>query len=324
MNNGYFFVHSGERVELANAELRALVKSYHPSAALQSLDERVSVVDGNHINFQKITSRTACTKYAGKLLSLSGAMDFDPDGHFKNYSKFACRLLNLSKKNVSMEPVSKLGKYIKEKSPWMQVSLDNPDITVLYIVTNSGSMVGLAEYKNVMNWRQKGLRKRPYFHPVALEPQLSRIMVNLTMAKENDTLLDPFCGTGSVMLEAANMNIQTIGCDVSSTMCDGALQNTRNANSLIVNCDALSLPLQTKDVDVIGTDLPYGRSASTMKRGSKTLLKEFVSLITDEMKGKRCCLMCRKGDEQLFDNVVEEYDIYEHRSLTRKLMVLCN
>ena len=114
MNNGYFFVHSGERVELANAELRALVKSYHHNVALQSLDERVSIVDGNNIDFQKITSRTACTKYAGKLLNLSDTMDFDPDGHFKNYSKFACRLLNLSKKNVSMEPIRKLGKYIKE------------------------------------------------------------------------------------------------------------------------------------------------------------------------------------------------------------------
>jgi putative methyltransferase (TIGR01177 family) len=223
-----------------------------------------------------------------------------------------------------METVSKLGKYIKEKSPWMQVSLDNPDITVLYLVTNNGSMIGLAECKNDIKWQQKSKRNRPYFHNVALEPRLSRVMVNLTMVKENGVLLDPFCGTGSILLEAADMNIRTIGCDISAKMCYGALANTRRAKSFIVNCDALSLPLQIKDVDVIATDLPYGTAASTMKRGSKTLLKEFVSLIGNEMKGKRCCLMCKKGDEQIFSNVVEEYDIYEHKSLTRKLIVLCN
>ncbi len=322
MNNGYFFMHSGERVRLASAELEALVRTYYPDAALRKLDERVSIVDGD-IDLQKITSRVTCTRYAGKLVSLSDDISFDPDGHFRNYNKFACKLINLSKKYVGVEAVSKLGKYIKEKSPWMQVSLDNPDITVLYVVTNNGSMVGLAQFKDDVKRIQKR-RDRPYFHNVALEPRLSRIMVNLTMAKENDLLLDPFCGTGSILLEAADMNIHTIGCDTSAKMCYGALANTRKAKSFIVNCDALSLPLQIKDIDVIAADLPYGTAASTMKRGSKILLKEFVSLMGNEMKGKRCCLMCKKGDEQLFSNVVEEYDIYEHKSLTRKLIVLCN
>ncbi len=323
MKNGYFFVHSGERVELANAELRALVKSYYPDAVVRNLEERVSIVDG-YVDLEQITSRSVCTKYAGQLLSLSGDISFDPSVYFRNYRKFACKLINTSKKYSSMETVSKLGKYIKEKSPWMQVSLDNPDIAVLYIVTNNGSIIGLEECDNSVNSGVKSLRNRPYFHPVALEPKLSRIMVNLTMAKENDTLLDPFCGTGSILLEAADMNIRTVGCDISARMCYGALANTASVQSFIVTCDALSLPLQSKDVDVIATDLPYGRSASTMKKTSKVLLDEFVSLISNEMKGKRCSLMCKKGDEQLFNNIVEEYDIYEHKSLTRKLIVLCN
>ncbi|MFQ5941162.1 MAG: DNA methyltransferase [Nitrososphaerales archaeon] len=323
MNDVYFFLHSGERVKLANAELRALVKSYYPDAVLQNLEERVSIVDGN-IDMKQIASRATCIRYAGQLLTSSDAISFDPDAYFRKYRKFACKLINLSKKYVSMEAVSRLGKYVKDKSSWMQVSLDDPDIILLYIVTDNGSMVGFAEYKNGVNSRVKDLRNRPYFHTLALEAKLSRMMVNLTMAKENDLLLDPFCGTGSILLEAAAMKIHTIGSDISSRMCYGALENTQNVKSFILNCDALSLPLQTKDIDVIATDLPYGRSASTMQRASKVLLKEFVSFINDEMRAKRCCVMCKKGDEQLFSNVVEEYDIYEHKSLTRKLMVLCN
>ncbi|NMJ86336.1 MAG: hypothetical protein EX285_00560 [Thaumarchaeota archaeon] len=322
MNNKYFFIYGGEHVELAGAELRALVKSYHPNVLLQNLERRISIVDG-YIDLQKIISRVICTKYAGQLLSLSDGINFDPEEYFRSYTKFACKLINLSQKYVSVEAVSNLGKYIKEKSPWMQVSLDNPDIIVLYVVTNNGSMIGFTEHKYV-NSRVKELRKRPYFHNVALEPRLSRIMVNLTMVRENDLLLDPFCGTGSILLEAEDMNIRTVGCDIFASMCYGALANTLNTQSCIVNCDALSLPFQFKDINVIATDLPYGISASTMKRLPKTLLKEFVSLISDEMKGKRCCIMYKNSDELLFNNVVEEYNIYEHKSLTRKLMVLCS
>ncbi|MEM3157472.1 MAG: DNA methyltransferase [Nitrososphaerales archaeon] len=247
-------------------------------------------------------------------------LDFDINGYPMNCKKFACKLINLSDKHANMESLTSIGKYIKERYPWMRVSLENPDVTVLYIVTNSGSLVGIVDYNS--HRLKQSARSRPYFHPVALEPRLSRVMINLTMCKENDLLLDPFCGTGSILLDAAAMNIRTIGCDISEKMCYGALANA-GMNSAIVNCDALSLPLQLKFVDGIATDLPYGRAASTMKRSAKKLLEDFVSLVS-EMKGKRCCVMCRKGDEQLFDNIVEQYDIYEHRNLTRNLMVLCS
>ena len=120
------------------------------------------------------------------------------------------------------------------------------------------------------------------------------------------------------------MNINAIGCDLSSKMCRGALTNLRNSkNMLLVNCDALSLPLKMESINAIVTDLPYGTAASTLKRRPKELLNEFLGIIK-EMRGKRCCIMCRKGDEQEFPNLVEQYDIYEHKNLTRKLMVLCN
>ncbi len=323
MKNKYFFVYNGKYVKLGNAELRALVKTYYPYARVQNLNGRLSIVDG-YIDLRQITSRIAYTKYAGKIISLSDDNIFEPDECFKNYRTFSCKLINLSKECVSMETVSKLGQYIKEKSPWLQVSLDYPDIIVLIVVTDNESMVGLTDCKNIMISRDKSQKRRSYVHPVALDQKLSRLMVNLTMAKENDLLLDPFCGTGSILIEASHMNLRTLGGDISGKMCYGALSNTRTKQSFILNCDALSLPIHTKDIDVIATDLPYGRSSSTFNRTPKDLLKEFVSLINNEMKGKKCCLMCRKGDEELFNNIVEEYDIYEHKNLTRKLMVLCN
>ncbi len=321
--NDYFFLQRGELVDLGNGELRSLVRTYQPKATINNLNSRVVLVSGE-LDIEKITGRAACTKLAGRLLQVSNKVTgFELDGIMKNYKTFACDLVNLSKKSVDMQVLSDLGNYVKQQSPWLNVSLENPDVTVLLIKMETESVIGIVDRRNSVRLKGESRRKRPYFHPVALEPKLCRMMINLAMIGEDSTILDPFCGTGSVMLEANSMKINSIGCDLSSKMCRGALTNLKTSNSLLINCDALSLPLKMDNIDVIVTDLPYGRAASTRKRKPRELLNEFLD-ITKEMKGKRCCIMCRKGDEQEFPNIIEQYDIYEHRSLTRKLMVLCN
>lgn len=321
--NDYFFLQRGELVDLGNGELRSLVRTYQPKATINNVNDRVVLVSGE-LDIEQITSRAACTKLAGRLLQVSNKVtDFELNGMMKNYKTFACDLVNLSKKPVDMQVLSELGNYVKQQAPWLNVSLENPDVTVTLIETETETVTGIVDRKKSVKWKGESRRKRTYFHPVALEPRLCRAMINLAMVREDNTILDPFCGTGSVMLEANSMKINSIGCDLSSKMCRGALANLRNSNSFLINCDALSLPLNMNSIDAIVTDVPYGRAASTLKRRPKELLNEFLDVVK-EMKGKRCCIMCRKGDEEEFPNIVEQYDIYEHKNLTRKLMVLCN
>jgi tRNA (guanine10-N2)-dimethyltransferase len=321
--NDYFFLQRGELVELGNGELRSLVRTYQPKATINNVNDRVVLVSGE-LDIEKITSRAACTKLAGRLLQVSNKVTgFELNGIMKNYKTFACDLVNLSKQPIDMHVLSELGNYVKQQAPWLNVSLENPDVIVTLIKTETETVMGIVDRKKSVKWKGESRRKRQYFHPVALESRLCRAMINLAMVREDNTILDPFCGTGSVMLEANSMKINSIGCDLSSKMCRGALTNLRNSNSFLINCDALSLPLKMDNIDAIVTDLPYGRAASTLKRRPKELLNEFLDVIV-EMKGKRCCIMCRKGDEEEFPNIVEQYDIYEHKNLTRKLMVLCN
>jgi len=321
--NDYFFLQRGELVDLGNGELRSLVRTYQPNATINNVNSRVLLVSGE-LDIEKVTARAACTKLAGKLLQVSNRVTgFELNGMMKNCKTFACDLVNLSKEPVDMQVLSELGNYVKQQSPWLNVSLENPDVIVTLIKTETKSVIGMVDREKSVRWKSVNRRKRPYFHPVALESKLCRAMINLTMVREDNTILDPFCGTGSVLLEANNMKINAIGCDLSSKMCRGALANLRNSNSFVINCDALSLPLKLDSIDAIVTDLPYGMAASSLKRRPKELLNEFLD-VTKEMKGKRCCIMCRKGDEQEFPNMVEQYDIYEHKNLTRKLMVLCN
>jgi tRNA G10 N-methylase Trm11 len=58
-----------------------------------------------------------------------------------------------------------------------------------------------------------------------LPPKLAQIMVNLSQAKPDDVLLDPFCGSGTVLQEAQLLGIQkVIGTDISPK----AVQDTKS------------------------------------------------------------------------------------------------
>lgn len=323
MHDSYFFLLSGELVDLGNGELRSLLRTYQPQARARNLGRRMVLADGNlDACLDKIMARAALTRYGGRLVQPPGhGMDFELDG-IKDKT-FACKLANMTGNSIDAQLAGELGDYVKRKAPGLRVSLDRPDLTFLLMATAEGYAVGLLENHHRVRRNQK-LRDRPYFHPAALRPKLCRAMINLATVAEDETILDPFCGTGGIMMEAAGMQINAVGCDLSQEMCKGALANLRtlDRNALVVNCDALAMPFNTDRINSIVTDLPYGRAASTSKRRPGELLNAFLRVL-DDLKGRRSCIMCRKGEELESAKMVEQYDIYEHRSLTRRLVV-CN
>jgi len=55
--------------------------------------------------------------------------------------------------------------------------------------------------------------------------RLARIMVNLLGLEKNKTILDPFCGTGTFLIEALIRNYNVIGVDKNNEMADISLKN---------------------------------------------------------------------------------------------------
>src|SRR3989338_2127247 len=59
-----------------------------------------------------------------------------------------------------------------------------------------------------------------------LPPKLARILVNLSGAKPDDTLLDPFCGSGTILMEATLMGFSDlVGSDISQKAVENARKN---------------------------------------------------------------------------------------------------
>jgi precorrin-6B methylase 2 len=75
--------------------------------------------------------------------------------------------------------------------------------------------------------RQRGTRK-PAPHPdIALSPRLARTLVNLAGLTPGQTVLDPFCGSGTILAEAYGMSLRCLGLDSRASRVQEARENLR-------------------------------------------------------------------------------------------------
>ena len=77
-----------------------------------------------------------------------------------------------------------------------------------------------------------------------------------------EVVLDACCGTGSVLVEAASFweGNAYLGADFDEKQCERARENAARVDELcVVRADATRLPFRTASVDVVLSDLPYGR-----------------------------------------------------------------
>jgi precorrin-6B methylase 2 len=73
--------------------------------------------------------------------------------------------------------------------------------------------------------RQRGTRK-PAPHPdIALSPRLARTLVNLAGLGPGQTILDPFCGSGTILIEAYAKALRCLGLDSSASRVQEARDN---------------------------------------------------------------------------------------------------
>ncbi len=107
--------------------------------------------------------------------------------------------------------------------------------------------------------------KRDYGRPIRdsangmLPPKLARIMVNLASVPKNGTILDPFCGSGTILMEAALATHakKIIGSDNKNTQVTAAKQNTEwLINQHIIHLeDEGQFQFITSDVQKLSTHL---------------------------------------------------------------------
>ena len=102
--------------------------------------------------------------------------------------------------------------------------------------------------------------------PGALRPTVAAAMVMLA-GEPSGTLLDPCCGSGTILAEAVAHGWTAMGCDIDSAAVDIARMNVPQA--AIDPGDAHTLALPDESVAACVSNLPFGRQYAV--KGSTTL-----------------------------------------------------
>lgn len=248
--------------------------------------------------------------------------------------EYAVRVKKKGKSDVNtLDLEKKIGGMIKDKiGNEHRVNLENPDIFIRTVLIDSKAFLGLRILKiSKKHFFDLKPHKRPFFYPGSMSPKLARCMVNLTMVKTGERLLDPFCGTGGILIEAGIIGSRVVGTDIDPKMVEGTIKNLQYCDVMgyeVFQADVRKLKLDYK-VDAVATDPPYGISASTRGEESHRLCRDALSSLENMIKdGGRICIATphymeiKDFLEGTKFEILEQHHIRMHKSLTRVISVL--
>ena len=349
-----FFLLSGENKSLPAAEVKAILEAegyiYQNPIVLDQVLQLEADVD----SVRAVQVRSAYTRVCAQELFTSNANLADitkmvSETDFKSVLKpgesFVVRInriKNYADKEINTMTLEiELGKQILGATEGTKVNLKSPDKTFIGIITDEKLVLGL-KLTDITSktFSERRPRKKPFFHPSAMPSKMARCMVNLAHAKVESVLLDPFCGTGTSLIEATYIGCRAVGVDAQRRMILGTKKNLHYfsiaAEGLIL-VDSRKIPLFK--VDAIVTDPPYGRSSSTLKSTTKQLVRDVLSASHRLLRiGQRICIALPISVNELGEvnrmsedvvelvkelgyKTIESHLVFIHRSLTREIMV---
>jgi tRNA (guanine10-N2)-dimethyltransferase len=338
-----FFLLSGENKSLPAAEVKAILDAEgYPYSNSQEFDQ-ILRLEAELESVKVVQIRSAYTRVCAQELLLSNATysniseaaaKTDFKAVLKPGESFVVRINRI--KNYADTEINtmtleiKLGGQILRQTEGTKVNLKNPDKTFIGIITDDKLILGL-KLTDITSktFSERRPRKKPFFHPSAMPSKMARCMVNLAHAKAESILLDPFCGTGTSLIEATFIGCKAVGVDAQRRMILGTKKNLAFFNIAaegLLLADSRKIPLFR--VDAVVTDPPYGRSSSTLKSTTIQLVKDVLAASYELLGvGQRICIAAPKTLDisqlgvRLGFRHAESHFAYVHQTLTREIAV---
>lgn len=336
-----FFHLSGEHETLPKGEVLATLESLAiPHSILNSLDQ-VFIIEAEIERLDELLGRLALTHsisefYASCEANFDEIIRLIENLNIEIEGSYAVRVKRIKEysKNVEISKLEReIGGAIWEKGK-RSVDLENPRNILFGMLTDGqfifGRMLGKVD-KSKFESRKPHFR--PYFHPSSMSPKLARTLVNLSRVRMGERLIDPFCGTGGILIEAGLIGARIFGSDISEEMVNGCEENLRHFevdDFTLMKENVRDLEDRYSDYfDAIVTDPPYGKSSTTMGLEPGELYKGALDSFRSILKpGKFACIVSPEtidvetvAKDAGFE-IVEKHLVRIHRSLTRKIVVM--
>lgn len=341
---GLFFLVSGESPTLPFSEVRSILEAEGFTYQVMKAQTQVLRLQADPKCVKPVAFRSAMTRVCGIEAFNCKA---DPSEIFENVKKadvsslmsdaetFAVRVRRVRGSSPEIDSLAlekEIGDIILRNVSGARVDLKAPQTTFFGILTDGRLLLGLkmAQVKPGKSL-ERGPRSKMFLHSAAMPAKLARCMVNLAQPRTGDLVLDPFCGTGSFLVESGLMGFRVLGFDVKRFMVEGSLRNLSlfgiEPEGMAV-ADARLAPLSGVSVDCVVTDPPYGTSTTTLGVDTGRVVESFFAAVSGILrKGRRVCLAAPEtirvkeiGERSGFKHI-ESHFIYIHRSLTRDIAV---
>ena len=335
-------IQSQEHPQLPIAELKAVMECENIDANIDVITEGLVIVKDIQPEkcddyYKILTKRLGYTHEVHEIIVTSSIEKLNEDVSSIDWAKYIDETFSVRVKRFH-SPVDtvayerKIGSLVLENCDNIKVNLKKPKSLVRVVAYQDIVYVAIEKIKlNKKHFEESKPHKRPFFYPGSMSPKLARCMVNLSRVREGELVLDPFCGTGGILIEAGIIGCKVVGSDIYWKMKNGTAINLEHygiTDYRTFHLDVRELKMYEKVAAVV-TDPPYGISTTTGDVDGEDIIKEFFKSIYDNMRDDAYLCMASPHfidlkpmvDEVGFE-IVEQYGIKMHRSLTRIISVI--
>ncbi|KAM7079098.1 U6 snRNA (guanine-N(2))-methyltransferase THUMPD2 isoform 4-T4 [Molossus nigricans] len=158
-----------------------------------------------------------------------------------------------------------------------KADLRSPNLEIFIHLNDIYSVMGIPVFR-------VPLASRAYIKTAGLRSTVAWAMASVAEIKAGAFVLDPMCGLGTILLEAAKEwpDVYYVGADVSDSQLRGACDNLKAAGLTgkveLLRVSVIELPLPSGGVDVIISDIPFGKKF-TLGKDIRSILREMERVL---------------------------------------------
>ncbi len=251
-----------EEVEIARAEAEALLGPARFEGRLAFCVRPGDLTPAAYVNW--CARELACAATLDALCERISAQGLGADDF---------KVIVIKRKGTGAPPsqyvASRIASHLKGRP-----DLNQPNVQFAVALMGDGVRFGHIVSEADKGWRRH--LRRPHHCSTALPVRLARAIVNMAV-RPGDSVLDPCCGVGTLLVEAASVGASVFGSDINQRMVAAARENLSHFG---FDAQVTVAPAETVSgrFDVIVTDLPYGRSTQADAPLYKAILSNLASL----------------------------------------------
>ncbi|XP_059215452.1 THUMP domain-containing protein 2 isoform X2 [Centropristis striata] len=196
--------------------------------------------------------------------------------------RVSCKCTGSLSRYFSTQEVSKvIGVGLSRELGW-KTDLKNPQLEVNVNLSDDHCLLGIP-------LTRLPLANRSYIKTTGLRSTVAWAMTSLAQIQPGFCVVDPMCGVGTILIEAAQEH--KAACFLGVDIDDGQLQKANEniefaelgSRIHLLKTSSMTLPLPSACVDAVVCDLPFGR-----KFGTKTNMAANLPFILSEMERVLC------------------------------------